>query len=181
MMHFLPYFPTKGCLMLSLHTPSKMAATFILFPRSHIMLLSLKLYLQGLKSEGGEHSCFAEASGGGNKGLQMESQLESTWPLMSTRVSSFSASKSSNNSMLQSDYPQHSFLSTEYGSGEAVKEEGQPLRSFFNEWPKSRESWSGLEDERSNQIAFSTTQLSISIPMSSSDFSATSSQSPHDN
>ncbi|KAL5056526.1 hypothetical protein RYX36_037208 [Vicia faba] len=132
-------------------------------------------YLQGLKSEGGEHSCFAEASGGGNKCVQMESQLENIWPLMSTRVSSFSASKSSNNSMVQSDYPQHSFLSTEYGSGEAVKEEGQPLRSFFNEWPKSRESWSGLEDERSNQTAFSTTQLSISIPMSSSDFSATSS------
>ncbi|CAI8615978.1 unnamed protein product [Vicia faba] len=132
-------------------------------------------YLQGLKSEGGEHSCFAEASGGGNKCVQMESQLENIWPLMSTRVSSFSASKSSNNSMGQSDYPQHSFLSTEYGSGEAVKEEGQPLRSFFNEWPKSRESWSGLEDERSNQTAFSTTQLSISIPMSSSDFSATSS------
>lgn len=139
-------------------------------------------YLQGLKSEGGEHSFFAEASGGDNKGLQMESQLENTWPLMSTRVASFSASKSScNNSMLQSDYPQHSFLSSEYGSGEAVKEEGQPLRPFFSEWPKSRESWSGLEDERSNQTAFSTTQLSISIPMSSSDFSATSSQSPHDN
>lgn len=83
--------------------------------------------------------------------------------------------------MLQSDYPQHSFVSSEYGSGEAVKEEGQPLRPFFREWPKSRESWSGLEDERSNQTAFSTTQLSISIPMSSSEFSATSSQSPHDN
>lgn len=81
--------------------------------------------------------------------------------------------------MLQSDYPQHSFVSSEYGSGEAVKEEGQPLRPFFREWPKSRESWSGLEDERSNQTAFSTTQLSISIPMSSSEFSATSSQSPH--
>lgn len=138
----------------------------------------LNRYLQGLKSEGGEHSFFSEASGG-NRGLQMESQLENTWPLMSTRVSSYSASKSSNNSMLQSEYPQHSFLSSEYASGEAVKEEGQPLRPFFNEWPKSRESWSGLEDERSNQTAFSTTQLSISIPMSSSDFSATSSQSPH--
>ncbi|WJX43701.1 hypothetical protein P8452_30765 [Trifolium repens] len=137
-------------------------------------------YLQGLKSEGGEHSFFAEGSGGGNnKGLQMESQLENAWPLMSTRVSSYSASKSSNNSMLQSGYPHHSFLSSEYGSGEAVKEEGQPLRPFFNEWPKSRESWSGLENERSNQTAFSTTRLSISIPMSSSDFSTTSSQSPH--
>ncbi|XP_057456869.1 growth-regulating factor 4-like isoform X2 [Lotus japonicus] len=137
-------------------------------------------YLQGLKSDGGERSLFSEASGS-SKVLQMESQLENAWPLMSTRVASFSTSKSSNNSMLQSYYPQHSFLSSEYPSGEAVKEEGQPLRPFFNEWPKSRESWSGLEDERSNQTAFSTTQLSMSIPMSSSDFSATSSQSPHDN
>ncbi|KAK7263978.1 hypothetical protein RJT34_31578 [Clitoria ternatea] len=136
-------------------------------------------YLQGLKSEGGEHCFFSEASGN-NKVLQIESQLENAWPLMSTRVASFSTSKSSNNnSMLQSDYPQHSFLSNEYASGEHVKQEGQPLRPFFNEWPNNRESWSGLEDERSNQTAFSTTQLSISIPMSSSDFSATSSQSPH--
>ncbi|XP_061353618.1 growth-regulating factor 5-like isoform X2 [Gastrolobium bilobum] len=137
-------------------------------------------YLEGLKSEGGEHSFFSEASGS-NKVLQMESQLENTWPLMSTRVASFSSSKSSNNSMLQGDYPQHSFLSSEYVSGEPVKHEGQPLRPFFDEWPKSRESWSGLEDERSNQIAFSSTQLSISLPMSSSGFSTTSSQSPHDN
>ncbi|KAH1224483.1 Growth-regulating factor 5 [Glycine max] len=134
-------------------------------------------YVQGLKSEGGEHCFFSEASGS-NKVLQMESQLENTWPLMSTRVASFSTSKSSNDSLLHSDYPRHSFLSGEYVSGEHVKEEGQPLRPFFNEWPKSRESWSGLEDERSNQTAFSTTQLSISIPMSSN-FSATSSQSPH--
>ncbi|KAL5169081.1 Growth-regulating factor 5 [Glycine soja] len=134
-------------------------------------------YAQGLKSEGGEHCFFSEASGS-NKVLQMESQLENTWPLMSTRVASFSTSKSSNDSLLHSDYPRHSFLSGEYVSGEHVKEEGQPLRPFFNEWPKSRESWSGLEDERSNQTAFSTTQLSISIPMSSN-FSATSSQSPH--
>jgi len=99
----------------------------------------------------------------------MESQLQDTWPLMSTRVTSFTTSKSSN------DY---SFLSGEYASGDHLKEEDQSLRPFFNEWPKSRDSWSGMEDERSNQTAFSTTQLSISIPMSS-DISATSSQSPH--
>lgn len=60
-----------------------------------------------------------------------------------------------------------------------MKQEGQSLRPFFDEWPKARDSWSGLEEERSNQTSFSTTQLSISIPMASSDFSATSSQSPH--
>ena len=141
------------------------------------ILLELNRCLQGLKSEGGEHCFFSEASGS-NKVLQMESQLESTWPSMSTRVASFSTSKSSTDSLLHSDYPQHSFLSGEYASGEHAKEEGQPLRPFSNEWPKSRESWSGLEDDISNQTAFSTTQLSISIPMSS-DFSATSSQSPH--
>lgn len=105
--------------------------------------------------------------------------MENTWPLMPTRVASFSTSKSSNNSMLQSDYP-HSFLTGEYASGEPAKPEGsQSLRPLFDEWPRSREPWSGLEDERSKQTAFSTTQLSISIPMSSSDFSATSSQSPN--
>ncbi|QCD88889.1 growth-regulating factor 4-like [Vigna unguiculata] len=135
-------------------------------------------YLQGLKSEGGEHIFFSEASGS-SKVLQMESQqLEDTWPLMSNKVASFSTSKSSNDSLLHSDYPQNSFLSGEFASEEHLKEEGQCLRPFFNEWPKNRDSWSGLEDERSNQAAFSTTQLSISIPMSS-DISATSSQSPH--
>ncbi|KAJ9678399.1 hypothetical protein PVL29_020546 [Vitis rotundifolia] len=137
-------------------------------------------YLHGLKPEVGEHSFFSEASGS-NRGLQMDSPLDSTWPLMPSRVSSFPPSKSSENSILQSDYPQHSFFSSEFASGEAVKQEGQSLRPFFDEWPKTRESWSGLEEERSNQTSFSTTQLSISIPMASSDFSTTSSRSPHDN
>ncbi|KAK7258174.1 hypothetical protein RIF29_32677 [Crotalaria pallida] len=134
-------------------------------------------YLQGLKSEGNEHSFFSEASES-NKVPRMESPLDITWPLMSTRVASHSALKSSNNSTMQTDYPQHSFLSSEYASGEAAKQEGQHLHPFFNEWPKSRESWFGQEDERSNHTALSTTRLSISIPMPSSDFYATSSQSP---
>ncbi|RDY10653.1 Growth-regulating factor 3, partial [Mucuna pruriens] len=58
----------------------------------------------------------------------------------------------------------------EYASRETVKQEGQSLLSFFDEWPKSKESWSSLENERSNQ-----TQLSISISKSSSNFSTTSS------
>ncbi|KAK4572125.1 hypothetical protein RGQ29_030518 [Quercus rubra] len=137
-------------------------------------------YLPGLKPEVGEHSFFSDASGS-NRNLQMDSQLDGTWPLMPSRVASFPASKSSDNSMLQNDYPQHSFFNSDFASGEPVKQEGQSLRPFFDEWPKTRESWSGLEDERSNQTSFSTTQLSISIPMTTSDFSATSSRSPHDN
>lgn len=54
-------------------------------------------------------------------------------------------------------------------------QESNSPQPFFNEWPKTRDLWSDLEDERSNQISFSNTQLSISIPMTSSDFSSTAS------
>ncbi|TYG75833.1 hypothetical protein ES288_D03G064300v1 [Gossypium darwinii] len=135
-------------------------------------------YLQGVKPEVGEHSFFSEASGS-NRGFQIDTQPENAWPVMQSRLSSFPQSKPSGNpSMLQNDYPQHLFLS-EFNSGEPVKHEGQSLRPFFDEWPKTRDSWSALEDERSNQTSFSTTQLSISIPMASPDFSTTSSRSPH--
>ncbi|XVF06830.1 hypothetical protein REPUB_Repub06bG0084900 [Reevesia pubescens] len=133
-------------------------------------------YLQGIKPEVGEHSFFSEASGS-NRGLPMDTQLDNTWPVMQSRVS-LPQSKSSSNPILQNDYPRHSFFS-EFHSGEPVKHESQSLRPFFDEWPKTKDSWSALEDEKSNRTSFSTTQLSISIPMASSDFSTTSSRSPH--
>ncbi|XP_058103847.1 growth-regulating factor 4-like [Magnolia sinica] len=157
-------------------------------------------YLHGMKGEVDEHSFFSEASGSA-RGLGMDSSLDSTWRLMPSRVSSFPPSKPRNGSILQGDYPQmqplqdlghatvttalskqqqHCFFGSEFGSSEPVKQEGQSLRPFFDEWPKNRDSWSDLEDERSNRTSFSTTQLSISIPMASTDFSATSSRSPND-
>ncbi|KAL6127393.1 hypothetical protein ACLB2K_070758 [Fragaria x ananassa] len=137
-------------------------------------------YLPGLKPDMGEHSFLSDTSGS-NRGLHMDSPLDSTWPVMPSRVTSFPTSTSGDGSVLQNDYRQNSFFNNDFPSGEPLKHEGQPLRPFFDEWPKGRDSWSGLEDERSNQTSFSTTQLSISIPMTSSDFSATSSRSPHDN
>ncbi|XP_050386135.1 growth-regulating factor 4-like isoform X2 [Argentina anserina] len=136
-------------------------------------------YLQGLKSEMGEHSFFSDTSGS-NRGIHMDSPIDSTWPAMPSRVASFPASKSGDGSVWQNDYPQHSFFNNDFPSEEPLKEEGQSLRPFLDEWPKCQDSWSGLEDDRSNQTSFSTTQLSISIPMTSSDFSGTSSRSPHD-
>ncbi|KAM7273506.1 hypothetical protein ACFE04_028170 [Oxalis oulophora] len=125
-------------------------------------------YMQGLKPEVGEHSFFSEASGS-NRGHQIDTQLDNTW---SMRVPSFPSTKSSES---QNEYPQHSFFRNDFTSGEpARQQEGQPLRPFFDEWPKTRDSWSCLDDEKSNQSSFSTTQLSISIPMTSSDFSRTS-------
>uniref|UniRef100_A0A0A0LN73 Growth-regulating factor n=1 Tax=Cucumis sativus TaxID=3659 RepID=A0A0A0LN73_CUCSA len=137
-------------------------------------------YLQGLRPEAGVHSFFSEASGS-SRAVQMDAPIDNTWPMMSSRSPSFPASKSTENSIFQSGYAQHSFFGGEYASGETLKQEGQSLQPLFDEWPRTRESWTGLDDERSNQTSFSTTQLSISIPMASSDLSTTSSKSPHDN
>ncbi|KAJ8762718.1 hypothetical protein K2173_012210 [Erythroxylum novogranatense] len=141
-------------------------------------------YVQGLKHGVGEHSFFSGGSGS-NKGLHMESQLEKAWPLMQSRVSCLPVSKSTDNSTpeVQGGYNQRSFLGAEFATGEpvTVRQDGQPLRPFLDEWPKTRDSWSSLEDDRSNQTSFSTTQLSISIPMTSSDFSTPSSRSLQDN
>ncbi|VAH51430.1 unnamed protein product [Triticum turgidum subsp. durum] len=64
----------------------------------------------------------------------------------------------------------------------AVKQENQTLRPFFDEWPKDRDSWPELQDHDANNSsnAFSATKLSISIPVTSSDFSTTAgSRSPN--
>lgn len=153
-----------------------------------------------MKAEVDEHSFFSEASGNA-RGLGIDSSLDSSWRLMPSQTSLFPLSKARNNSSLQSSYlqftalqelgqasisslpkpeqQQHSFLGSEFGLVEPVKHESQSLRPFFDEWPATRDMWSDLEDDRSNQNSFSTTQLSISIPMSSSDLSTTSSRSPN--
>ncbi|KAM0863840.1 hypothetical protein ACQ4PT_044330 [Festuca glaucescens] len=60
-------------------------------------------------------------------------------------------------------------------AAESVKQENQTLRPFFDEWPpKARESWPELQDDSN----FSATKLSISIPMTGSNFS-TASRSPN--
>ncbi|XP_044967778.1 growth-regulating factor 3-like [Hordeum vulgare subsp. vulgare] len=65
----------------------------------------------------------------------------------------------------------------------AVKQENQTLRPFFDEWPKDRDSWPELQDHdaNNNSNAFSATKLSISMPVTSSDFSGTTagSRSPN--
>uniref|UniRef100_A0ACD5Z661 Uncharacterized protein n=1 Tax=Avena sativa TaxID=4498 RepID=A0ACD5Z661_AVESA len=55
----------------------------------------------------------------------------------------------------------------DFGTMDTAKQENQTLRPFFDEWPKSRGSWSDLSAEKSNPASFSaaTTQLSISAPI----------------
>ncbi|KAJ0970904.1 hypothetical protein J5N97_018863 [Dioscorea zingiberensis] len=133
----------------------------------------------------------------------MDSSLDNSWGLMPSNISLFPLSKAANDgSLLPSNYSQqlhgmqdigqpsmssmsgrqqqqpHAFFGTEFGSSEPAKHESQSLRPFFDEWPNTRESWSDLDDNRCNRTSYSTTQLSISIPMASSDFSRTSPRSP---
>ncbi|XP_020082731.1 growth-regulating factor 5-like [Ananas comosus] len=156
-------------------------------------------YISGAKTEVGEHSFFSEASGS-TRGLRMDSSVNNSWrlmpsshdassfPLMETRENSILDSTSSPlhhpmhiNSLSLQQQQQYSFLGSGFSSANpVVKPENQPLRPFFDEWPRTKDSWSDIEDERSNRTSLSTTQLSISIPMVSSAFSTTSSRSPND-
>lgn len=79
----------------------------------------------------------------------------------------------------QQQQQQQSFLSNGFGVVESVRDQsagGQPLRHFFDDWPRSRDPWSEMEAEQRSHPT--TTQLSISIPMTSSDFAGTNSSSP---
>jgi hypothetical protein len=71
---------------------------------------------------------------------------------------------------LSQEQERHSFSSGAGGLLGNVKQENQPLRPFFDEWPGTRDSWSEMDDARSNRTSFSTTQLSISIPMPRCEF-----------
>ncbi|GJM86544.1 hypothetical protein PR202_ga02413 [Eleusine coracana subsp. coracana] len=117
----------------------------------------------------------------------IDSSMENQWRLPPSQNSSFplpsypqlgalsDLGQNTVNSLAKMDRQPLSFLGNDFGS---VKQENQ-LRSFLDEWPKARDSWPGLGDENTNLSSFSGTQLSMSIPMASSDFSAASSQSPN--
>ncbi|XP_042440112.1 growth-regulating factor 5-like isoform X1 [Zingiber officinale] len=153
-------------------------------------------YFSGLRADVDEHRFFSEASGSA-KVLG----VDNPWHLMSTWSSTFPQSKLQDSFNLRNAYPQlqllqdhgqvtlpslsgqqcqdHSLFGSESSLTEPAKHETQSLRPFFEEWPKARDSWRNLDDNRSNRASFSTTQLSISIPMTSPDFTSTSSRSPN--
>lgn len=155
-------------------------------------------YLQGLTPGADEHNFSAEASGSA-RGLGMDTNTDSSWRLMPSQVQSTSLLKSRNDSHLQGNSTQlhlpqafeldaamskqrqqHCFFGNDIGSPGPVKQEQHSMRPFFDEWPRTRGSWSDLDDDRCNKNTFSTTQLSISIPMAPSEYSARSTRSPDD-
>lgn len=155
-------------------------------------------YLHGITPDADEHNLSSEASAT-VRSLGMRTNTDSTWVLPS-QISSSPMARSKNDSQLlgsstEMHLPnllepmidatiskrrhQHCFFGSDIDSPGTVKEEQHSMRPFFNEWPTAKESWSNLDDEGSNKNNFSTTQLSISIPMAPPDFSSRSSCSPN--
>ncbi|KAK2995056.1 hypothetical protein RJ640_024514 [Escallonia rubra] len=153
-------------------------------------------YFHGLTPDADEHNYSTESSGGSVSGLGMDSNIEGTWrllpsPLLKPRNDSYLQGSSTQVQMPQNFEPiddaamskqrqQHCFFGSEIGSPGPVKQEQHSMRPFFDEWPKTRESWCDVDEDRSNKNAYSTTQLSMSIPRTSSEYSTKSACSPHE-
>ncbi|XP_022872637.1 growth-regulating factor 4-like isoform X1 [Olea europaea var. sylvestris] len=82
--------------------------------------------------------------------------------------------------MMSKQHQQHCLFGSDIGSPGPAKQEQHSVHPFFSEWPTAKESWSNLDDNEPNKNTFSTTQLSISIPRASSEFSSGSGCSPND-
>lgn len=144
-------------------------------------------YSLGAKADVGELSFFSGASGN-TRGFTIDSPTDSSWHSLPSSVSPYPMSKPRDSGLLPGAYSYSHLESSQelgqvtiaslsqeqerrsFGGGAGgmlgnVKHENQPLRPFFDEWPGRRDSWSEMDEERSNQTSFSTTQLSISIPM----------------
>lgn len=135
----------------------------------------------GVKSLSDEHSQLMPGGGGG-----MDASMDNSWRLLpSQTAATFQATsyplfgalsgldESTIASLPKTQREPLSFFGSDFVT---PKQENQTLRPFFDEWPKSRDSWPELNED--NSLGSSATQLSISIPMAPSDFN-TSSRSPN--
>uniref|UniRef100_A0A0A9GJC3 Growth-regulating factor n=1 Tax=Arundo donax TaxID=35708 RepID=A0A0A9GJC3_ARUDO len=120
----------------------------------------------------------------------MDTPIDNSWRQLPSQTSPFQVSsypmfgtlsgldESTINSLPKTEREPLSFLGSDFMTLNSGKQENQTLRPFFDEWPKSRDSWPELADD-SSLSSVPATQLSISIPMATSDFSNTSSRSPN--
>lgn len=160
---------------------------------------SFSKYHDGTKVEADEHNFFAESPHKTQDSLSMNSFLNSSLGLISSKAfrtsnscsgprvlshsqHNFHAMENLNDVTISSAPKQpedpHSFFRSEFGSPDQGKHEYQGPRHLL-EWSKGRDLWLNLEDEHSKQNS-STTQLSISGPMAH-DYSGTTSRSRSDN
>lgn len=141
-----------------------------------------------------EHTFRTETSGSA-RGIGFYG-IDNLWHLTSPRVSLWPFPKFSTAYSVQTTHPQfpvvqdlsqatispvsrqqNSFIRSEVDAPATRKHEGQFLLPFFDEWPKTRESWCNLEEDRSKRASISTTQLSMTFPIAASDISTSSSKS----
>ncbi|XP_047980348.1 growth-regulating factor 4-like [Salvia hispanica] len=131
---------------------------------------------------GREFSFSQEASGKAGSGT-------GTWGLMPGQVSSSSLFKQSSDSRMLgcssaqqytphayepvSSKQQHGLFGSDISSPTTLKHE----HLFFSKWPSTKESWSNLDNNGTNENTFSSTQLSMSTP---SDFTSGTAYSPND-
>nr|XP_027081005.1 growth-regulating factor 4-like isoform X1 [Coffea arabica] len=155
-------------------------------------------YIHGLTPDADQHNFSPEASGSVGS-LGVGSDVGNTWRLLPSQVPSSPMLKSKSDAhtlghssdlhiahafdpmmdaRLSKQRQQHCFFGSEIGSPGPGKQEPHSMRPFFDEWPTTKESWSNLDDAGSNKSTFSTTQLSISIPMAHAEFSSKNSRSP---
>ncbi|XP_042020356.1 growth-regulating factor 4-like isoform X2 [Salvia splendens] len=148
-----------------------------------------KLQMGPYGISGREFSFTQEASGRtGGLGLG-PSAGSGTWGLMPSQVSSSSLFKQGSNSrMLASSYTPHAhepvsskqqhhgLFGSDISSPTTLKQE----HLFFSEWPTTKESWSNLDNNGTNENAFSSTQLSMPTPRTSSGFTSATAYSPND-
>lgn len=96
----------------------------------------------------------------------------STWNFAPSQVSSNSMFKQGSDSRFlgtsSQQYVSRAFEPISASSPTTLKQE----HLFFSEWPTTKESWSNLDNDGSNENTFSSTQLSMSIPRPSSDFAS---------
>ncbi|KAL8119539.1 growth-regulating factor 4-like [Apium graveolens] len=142
-------------------------------------------YLQGVTSSADEYNFLSDASNS-SKGLGIESN-ENTWRLMTSQVHSNPLLKQRNDSYLQGDSTQlHLPQANELGA--AMSKQQQQYCFFGNNvdslGPLKEEQNSKrplfTDDDGCNKNSFSTTQLSISIPMGSSEYLSPSVCAPDD-
>lgn len=150
-----------------------------------------------LSTDAHGHGCsFSQETSGRVGSLGVGSTAGSgTWSLTPSQVSSSSLFKQGSDSCLlgsssaqqymphtfepinaslskQQQQQQHGLFGSDISSPATLKQDQHPVHLFFNEWPTTKESWSNLDNDGSNQNAFSSTQLSISTPRTSSDFAS---------
>ncbi|XP_052171417.1 growth-regulating factor 4-like isoform X2 [Diospyros lotus] len=155
-------------------------------------------YLHGVKAEGDGQGFHSEGSGS-CRVLGMDRNIDNTWHLMPSSGQVDPPLNASYGAHLQSNsYPQamlqdfesmssaamsrqrqqHCFFGSEIGPSGPGKQETHAVRPFLDDWPKVRDSWSSLDSQRYDKNTFSTTELSISVPISLSEISSRNASSP---